>query len=121
VGHERVRSSHSGVAYSGWKPVSTYSRAPFSRKTFGYLGPGTSPSNRYRCEHIGGQNRPALVRTGDAVLALRPKIRRFISTRDGGNGRAPAAFLHRGVAVERPRVADAGLSVAALLHGAELR
>src|SRR3972149_4825896 len=72
-----VTSSHSGVAYSGWNPVSRYSRAPFSRKTFALRAPGMTFSKRYRATLSGDRRRwPFRVQVSPYSFS-RPKIRRF--------------------------------------------
>src|SRR5712692_7346150 len=76
-----VTSSHSGVAYSGWNPVSRYSRAPFSRNTLAFRAPGITFSNRYRATLSGLRRRwPFRVQVRPYSFS-RPKIRRFTGPR----------------------------------------
>ena len=70
------RSSHSGVAYSGWLPTSRYSRAPLRRKTLLLRPQDTTRRNRYRATSSGLIRRqPSLPAkgAGDAVLGLDPE------------------------------------------------
>src|SRR5215471_13272566 len=71
------RSSHSGVAYSGWNPVSTYRRAPFGRKRFGTIAKVAKSSKRCRASTSAvNVTLPFSVHVRPYSLS-RPKMRRF--------------------------------------------
>src|SRR4051812_15892449 len=75
-----MRSSHSGVAYSGCEPTSRYSRAPFFRKTLLLRPQETTRRKRYRATSSGLNRRwPRNVHVTPYSFS-RPKIRRSIGS-----------------------------------------
>src|SRR5262249_18928113 len=86
-------SSHSGVAYSGWNPVSRYSLARFSRNTLAFTGARDHSLEEVASDVVGGQAALAVEHAGQAVLVLEtedPALHgdgsrsRFVSTVSNG-------------------------------------